>query len=317
MTNQRRKFIKQTAFAAAAVPFSNVLAASQKAPKSKPYPINFFTKPLDKYGPDFFMDTLKMAGIDGLDLTVRPKGCVLPERVENDLPKIIEMAKQKGLTVEMMVSNITKADDPLAEKVLSAAAKNGVSHYRLGYYKYDKALGVRPSVERIKSEMQALAELNKSVGIQGGYQNHAGNWFGAAMWDLAEVLQDIPKAHMSSQFDIRHAVCEGNRSWVTAMQLLAEKIGSLAIKDFTWDVSGGQSKVEKLPLDEGIVDFDVFFKNLKTFGVVAPITLHVEHALLNTEEESLPLLEQQKILVSKLKADVDFIRQKLAEHQLN
>jgi len=82
---------------------------------------------------------------------------------------------------------------------------------------------------------------------------------------------------MSSQFDIRHAVCEGNRSWVTAMQLLAEKIGSLAIKDFTWDVSGGQSKVKKLPLGEGIVDFDVFFKNLKTFGVVAPITLHVEH----------------------------------------
>lgn len=165
--------------------------------------------------------------------------------------------------------------------------------------------------------MQALTELNKSVGIQGGYQNHAGNWFGAAMWDLAEVLKDIPKAYMSSQFDIRHAVCEGNKSWVTAMQLLAEKIGSLAIKDFTWDVSGGQSKVKKLPLGEGIVDFDVFFKNLKTFGVVAPITLHVEHALLNTEEESLPLLEQQKILVSKLKADVDFIRQKLVEHQLN
>lgn len=317
MSNQRRKFIKQTALAAAAVPFSKVLAAPKKVPKSKTYPISFFTKPLDKYGPDFFMDTLKMAGIDGLDLTVRPKGCVLPERVENDLPKIVEMAKQKGLTVEMMVSNITKADDPLAAKVLSTAAKNGVSHYRLGYYKYNKSLGVRTSVEKIKSEMQALAELNKSVGIQGGYQNHAGNWFGAAMWDLAEVLKDIPKAHMSSQFDIRHAVCEGNRSWVTAMQLLAEKIGSLAIKDFTWDVSEGQSKVKKLPLGEGIVDFDLFFKNLKTFDVVAPMTLHVEHALLNTEEESLPLLEQQKILVSKLKADVDFIRQKLAEHQLN
>ena len=317
MTNQRRKFIKQTALAAAAVSFSNVIAATKSAPKLKPYPINFFTKPLDKYDSEFMMDTLKMAGIDGLDLTVRPKGCVLPERVENDLPKIIEMAKQKGLTVEMMVSKITKADDPLAEKVLPTAAKNGVGHYRLGYYKYDKVLGVRPSIEKIKSEMEALAELNKSVGIQGGYQNHAGNWFGAAMWDLAEVLQDIPKAWMSSHFDIRHAVCEGNKSWVTAMQLLAEKIGSLAIKDFTWDVSARQSKVKKLPLGEGIVNFDVFFKNLKTFGVVAPITLHVEHALLNTEEESLPLLEQQKILVSKLKADVDFIRQKLAEHQLN
>jgi sugar phosphate isomerase/epimerase len=317
MTNQRRKFIKQTALAATAVPFLDVLAASKKVPKSKPYPISFFTKPLDKYGPDFFMDTLKMAGIDGLDLTVRPKGCVPPERVKNDLPKIVEMAKQKGLTVEMMTSNITKADAPLAEKVLSTAAKNGIKHYRLGYYKYDMKLGVRSSIEKIKSEMEALAEMNGHIGIQGGYQNHAGTWFGASMWDLAEVLQDIPKAWMSSQFDIRHAVCEGNKSWIIAMQLLAEKIGSLAIKDFTWDIDGGQSKVKKLPLGEGIVDFDLFFKTIKTLGIVAPITLHMEHDLLSTEDEGLSLLQQQKILVSKIKKDVDFIREKLVKHQLN
>lgn len=317
MTNHRRKFIKQTVFATAAIPFSNVIASTKSAQKSKLYPISFFTKPLDKYGPDFLMDTLKMAGVDGLDLTVRPKGGVLPEEVEDDLPKIIEMAKQKGLTVEMMVSSITKADDPLAEKVLSTAAKNGIKHYRLGYYKYDMELGVRPSIEKIKSEMKALAEMNRRVGIQGGYQNHAGTWFGAAMWDLSEVLNDIPKEWMSSQFDIRHAVCEGNKSWITSMQLLAEKIGSLAIKDFTWDMSRGQSKVKNLPLGEGIVDFDLFFKTLKTLGIVAPITLHTEYDLLSTEEERLSPLQQQKILVSKLKKDVDFIREKLVKHKLN
>ncbi|NJB35097.1 sugar phosphate isomerase/epimerase family protein [Croceivirga sp. JEA036] len=313
----RRKFIKQTALAAAAVPFSKVFAGPKKMHKSKWYPINFFTKPLDKYDWEFTMDTLKMVGFDGLDSTVRPKGCVLPERVEHDLPKFVEMANKKGLAIEMMVSNITKADDQLAETVLSTAAQNGIKHYRLGYYKYDIGLGVRSSIEKIKDEMVALAEMNKRIGIQGGYQNHAGTWFGASMWDLAQVLDDIPKAWMSNQFDIRHAVCEGNKSWLTSMHLLAENIGSLAIKDFTWDVTGGQSKVKKLPLGEGIVDFDLYFKTLKTLGIVAPITLHVEHELLSTAEEGLSLLKQQKILVSKLKSDVDFIRQKLEEHQLN
>ncbi|MBC3756770.1 TIM barrel protein [Hyunsoonleella sp. SJ7] len=317
MKNHRRKFIKQTVLAAAAIPFSNVMAATKSGQKSKPYPISLFTKPLDKYGPDFLMDTVKMAGFDGLDPTVRPKGCVLPEAVEVDLPKIIEMAKQKGLTVEMIVSNISKADDPMAEKVLSTAAKHGITHYRLGYYKYDLKLGVRSSIEKIKSEMEALAEMNRRIGIQGGYQNHAGTWFGASMWDLAEVLHDIPKEWMSNQFDIRHAVCEGNKSWITSMHLLAEKIGSLAIKDFTWDVGRGQSKVKKLPLGEGIVDFDLYFKTLKTLGIVAPITLHAEYELLSTEEERLSPLQQQKILVSKLKKDVDFIREKLVKHQLN
>ena len=317
MINQRRRFIKQTVFTTAAIPFSKVLAAHKKVYKSNPYPISLFTKPLDKYDPDFLMDTLKMGGFDGLDPTVRPKGCVLPEQVEYDLPKIVEMANKKGLTIEMMVSNITKADDPLAEKVLSTAAKNGIKHYRLGYYKYDMELGVRSSIEKIKSEMQALTEMNRRIGIQGGYQNHAGTWFGASMWDLAEVLNDTPKEWMSNQFDIRHAVCEGNKSWITSMHLLAEKIGSLAIKDFTWDVGGGQSKVKKLPLGEGIVDFDSYFKTLKTLGIVAPITLHVEHELLSSAEKGLSLLQQQKILVSKLKTDVDFIRQKLAEYELN
>ena len=69
----------------------------------KKYPINFFTKPLDKYGHKFMIDTLKMGGVDGLDLTVRPKGSVLPERVEKDLPLVVEMAKSSGLLLEMMV----------------------------------------------------------------------------------------------------------------------------------------------------------------------------------------------------------------------
>lgn len=317
MMNHRRTFIKQTALAVAAIPFSNVIAATKSAPKSKQYPISLFTKPLDKYDPEFLMDTVKMAGFDGLDPTVRPKGLVLPEQVEYVLPKIIEIANHKGLTIEMMVSNITKADDPLAEKVLSTAAKHGITHYRLGYYKYDMKLGVRSSIEKIKSEMEALAKINRHIGIQGGYQNHAGTWFGASMWDLAEVLNDIPEAWMSNQFDIRHAVCEGNKSWITSMHLLAGKMGSLAIKDFTWDVSRGQSKVKKLPLGEGIVDFDLYFKTLKKLHIVAPITLHVEHELLSAEEERLSLLQQQKILASKLKKEVDFIREKLIKHQLN
>ena len=40
------------------------------------------------------IDTLKMGGVDGLDLTVRPKGSILPEKVAEDLPVVAEMAKK-------------------------------------------------------------------------------------------------------------------------------------------------------------------------------------------------------------------------------
>ena len=60
------------------------------------------------------IDTLKIGGVDGLDLTVRPKGSVLPEKVKKDLPFIADMAKKSGLMLEMMVSNITSDQTPHA-----------------------------------------------------------------------------------------------------------------------------------------------------------------------------------------------------------
>ncbi len=51
--------------------------------------------------------------------------------------------------------------------------------------------------------------LNKKYGIQAGYQNHSGMGVGAPLWDLRELLQDLPPQWKGSQFDIRHAVTEG------------------------------------------------------------------------------------------------------------
>ena len=112
MSNNRRNFIKKMVASSVAIPFSNFLYSSENIENRKKYPINFFTKPLDKYGYDFMIDTLKMGGVDGLDLTVRPKGSVLPENVEKDLPIIADMAKNSGLLLEMIVINITSAQTP-------------------------------------------------------------------------------------------------------------------------------------------------------------------------------------------------------------
>ena len=168
----------------------------------------------------------------------------------------------------------------------------------------------------IKEKLGLLARLNKETGIQGGYQNHSGTKVGAPMWDVWELIKDLPPEQISSQFDVRHAVTEGASSWILAMRLLHKNIGSLAIKDFTWEVSGRKAKVVSLPLGEGIVDFDLFFKTLKELNIIAPISLHVEYPLIGKEEEGLPLLQKQQVIVTKIKKDVDFIRTNLMKYQL-
>ena len=312
----RRKFVKGITLAAASIPFSGVLASEIIGKQFNKYPILFFTKPLDKYEPEFMAETLAMTGVEGFDLTVRPKGIVLPERVSDDLPKIIEMGRKYNLSSEMMVTAIKNIDEPFAKEVLTVAAKNGIKHYRLGYYNYDLKKGIVESLIDVKSQMKKLAGLNEKLGIQAGYQNHSGTRVGAPVWDVWEVIKDLPREWMSSQFDVRHAVAEGSASWILMMRLLSKNIGSLAIKDSTWDVSKGKARAVKMPLGEGIVDFELYFKTLKELNIVAPITLHVEYKLLNDDEEKKTLLQKQKIFVSKIKKDVDFIKSNLINHQL-
>jgi L-ribulose-5-phosphate 3-epimerase len=312
----RRTFIRGTAATIATLPFSGVLASGVGEVTNKKYPIAFFTKPLDHFELPFMAETLAMAGIDGFDLAVRPKGRVEPNRVSDDLHKAIETGKSFGLNTEMMVSGITGHNDEHAEEVLKAAASVGIKHYRLGYYSYDFSKGIVESLAGIREKLESLVQLNRKIGIQAGYQNHAGTRMGAPMWDVWESIKNLPKEYISCQFDIRHAVTEGSSSWILALHLLGKNIGSLAIKDFTWDVSGGRARVVNVPLGEGIVDFDLFFITIKELNIIAPMTLHIEYPFLSKEEENLPLSQRQRIIVSKIKQDVDFIRANLNKQKL-
>ena len=299
-----------------AIPFPNLLLSNENIEAEKKYPINFFTKPLDKYGNDFMIDTLKMGGVDGLDLTVRPKGFILPEKVAEDLPVVAEMAKNNGLLLEMMVSNITSDETPYAKNVLKIAAQQGIKHYRMGYFRYNDDEKAKETIAHAQTQIQSLIEINAQYGIQGGYQNHTGNYFGAPLWDLIGVLEKVASPWISSQFDIYHAYSEGYRSWEVGMEIMASKIGSLAIKDFTWEINNGQAKIKKVPLGQGVVDLDGFFKNIKNMNIKAPITLHIEYPLLEKYEENLSLIKKQKIIVGKIQNDVQFITSKLHQYQL-
>lgn len=65
---------------------------------------------------------IKSLGFDGVDLTVGPKGHVLPKRVGIDLPAAVTAILDQGLSVPIISSAITRADEPGAEATLAAAS---------------------------------------------------------------------------------------------------------------------------------------------------------------------------------------------------
>lgn len=308
MKLSRRSFIKTGAVAGAFIPLSTALSTENQDNNWKPLKIYFFTKFLDKYDSKFIAETLAMSGVDGFDLTVRPGGKVEPEKVTEDLPRFVEIGKEYNLETGLMVTGITNAEDNLTRKVLQTASMMGIKHYRLGYFKYDYSVGVMNTLNAIKNQLRSLSDMNRQFNIQAGYQNHAGTYVGAPVWDWWEVTKDYSVSTISTQFDIRHAVAEGSASWIIALNLLSKNIGSFALKDFTWQVENRKARAINVPLGEGIVDFKQFFKTIKELNINVPVSLHIEYPLLDKNEENYSLIEQQKIIVRKIKKDVQFIK---------
>jgi len=316
MKQNRRNFINTLAAAGAAVPFISHLEPELLPVGQEKFPLRLFSKPLDNYDFGFICECTARSGIGGLDLTVRPGGKVEPAQVEEKLPSLVADAKKFNLAVDMMVSGIVSVADPLTEKVLKTASPLGIKYYRLGYYEFDYKAGIWESLQKHKASLKEVAALNKKYSIHGGYQNHAGSRVGGPVWDLYELLRDFPPEFTGCQYDVRHAMVEGANAWILGLRLIAPWIKTLAIKDFTWIATGGKPRAVTVPMGEGMVNWDLFFKTIKELNISGPLTMHVEYPLLEKTEQQLPLIQQQDIIVKKLKKDVDFINSFLSKYEL-
>ena len=218
------------------------------------------------------------SGFRAVDLTVRPGGHVLPERVEEDLPRAVETLRKSGLTVPLITTAITDAGDPLTRRVLTTAKKLGVSHYRMGYWTFPPNTDPLKALREMKPRAAALAALNREIGIRGGYQNHVGTRVGGSVWDLGVLLEGIEPDGLGVQYDIRHAVAEGGESWPIALRLIAPHIDTVALKDFIWAKrADGRWEPRSVPLGEGMVSFDAYLRPLLARGPLPPATMHFEY----------------------------------------
>ena len=270
----RREFVKTGAATSVALPFV------QPGFAANGFSFHCFSKHLQWLDYAETAEVLKAAGYDGVDLTVRPRGHVLPERVQEDLPKAVEAIEAAGLQVPMIVTSITRVDEPNARKTLEIAAQLGVKVYRMGYLSYHKELSIEQSLMQLRPQVQELADFNRTLGIMGAYQNHSGTRVGGPVWDLHFLLDGISKDHLGIQYDIKHAVAEGGHSWSLGLKLVAEHINCLALKDFLWHQrEDGTWRDDPVPMGTGMVDYNAFFKWIKQLGIVCPITMHLEYEM--------------------------------------
>src|SRR5690349_20952079 len=113
----RRQFLKSsTALAAlaAASPFVLRSETEKTLPKAATHKFCAFEKPLQFLSYDELAELMSQLGFDGIEAAVRPGGHVLPEKVEDDLPRMIEALKKRGLEMTVLTSGINGVDSPHA-----------------------------------------------------------------------------------------------------------------------------------------------------------------------------------------------------------
>jgi sugar phosphate isomerase/epimerase len=325
MKTNRREFIIKSMGITSGIPlilhpdqtlkFPGDYRINQSSP-AEAIPISVFSKHLQwlNYA-DMGLVAAEM-GFDGIDLTVRTGGHVLPERVADDLPKAVEAVRKAGLNVFMITTGIKSAEDPLTESILKTASAMGVRHYRMGYYNYEETKSIEENLVAFQKQLEALATLNKKYKIYGEYQNHSGAYFGASIWDLYTVLTRIQSPWIGSQYDIRHATVEGANTWPIGLKLIKPYIKSIDIKDFVWTRQDGKWVADNVPLGEGLVDLKKYLGLLKHHGVRVPVSQHFEYPLGGAEHGHSSLTITKEACIAAMKKDLTTLKDLIKESGL-
>ncbi len=303
----RRHFVKKIGALGLLAPFTGIVFG-QLAQIDKPLEVHIFSKHLHFLDYHEAAETAAEIGFKGLDLTVRPKGHVLPENVIKDLPSAVGAIKKAGLKCEMITTAVSDVENQLDADVIKVAAGEGVKFYRSNWFEYKKDLSLEESLDFYKERVRQLSEFNKEHNIVGCYQNHSGIKIGASVWEVRKILETADTDFFGAQYDIRHAVVEGGRSWPNGIKLLKKHIKTVALKDFKWGKVNGQWKIVNVPIGEGMIDFKNYFKMLKSYSLKPPVSLHLEYPLGGADKGRRELTVDKKVVFDAMKKDLSLIQ---------
>lgn len=247
------------------------LAAIPLIAETKRPMLCMFSKHFPELTYDELGKTCRDLGFAGIDLTVRPKGHVLPENVVEHLPRAVDALRKAGLEVPMITTDITSATG--AAPILKTAAALGISYFKPGYWRYN-SVDPLTRIKQVAADIRGLAALAAEYKIAMGLHNHSGTYVGEAVWDTWEMIRDLDPRWTGFYYDPGHAAIEGGLGGHEISQrLVSSRLKMVAIKDFYWN----KAVPVWCPLGEGVVNWKQVFGDLKKSGYEGPLSLHLEY----------------------------------------
>lgn len=281
----RRDFLAQSAAAAASAAafssLSNVHAAespASKTPKVAAFTESFQDRPIPEVCRMF-----KSIGLDGLDLTVRPGGHIPPERAPAELPEAVKAAREAGVEISFLTTNITDANNE-AERLLAVTGEHGITRIKLGYFRYGQFGTLRKQLDEIRAKIGRVAKLAAKHKVLPCVHIHSGDTIPSHGTQLYELIRDFRPNEVGAYVDPMHMALEGGGDgWRQGLDLVAPWAALCSLKNFAWEPAPrdakGQAKwrVRKVPLADGFAPLPEFLAALRSTGFNGIYSLHSEY----------------------------------------
>ena len=272
------------------------------------------SKPLENLSYPELADTVADLGMDGVDLTVRAPGHVLPERVKTDLPRAAQAVRSRGLEVGWLTTAIDSAASPHAEDILATASDLGIEQVKLGYFRYAGFGAMRSQIAEAREQLRGIETLCQKHGIQAGVHAHDGPALSATTHVVSLLLEGFDPAALCYYPDLGHIGIEGSLGgWIHGLDLLSDRIAMLALENLAQYQEADPETREirwrpkVVPFDQGFIPFPEAFRYLKQIGYAGYASFQAEYRGANSFKDM-----NQAELLAQVKQDLQYTKQ-LAE----
>lgn len=255
----------------------------------------------------------KKAGFDGLDLTLRPGGHVLPQNAGPGLAAAHEVADAEGFAIPMVSTGVNAPDAPFAEDII-AAAHYRIPAFKMGYWRYEPFGTLAKQFDEARRKLEGVVALAHRYHIKPCVHVHSGPILSNTPL-IYLLLKDYSPNDVGAYLDTMHMSLEGGRSgWEMTLDLVAPWVALVAVKNYIVqpaprDEHGQQRYHYKVaPLADGLAPLPQFFQRLKQIGYDGVVSLSSEYRGGDTWR---PLKTPE--LIEQSAADLKHLRQIVAK----
>ncbi len=246
-------------------------------------PLAVFTKSFQDWSLEEVCRRFRSLGVDGLDLTVRPGGHIHPKDAPELVPQAVLVAHHHHLRVLMLTTSITQADRQ-AQKLLEVAAQEGITHIKLGYYRYIGLGHLKRHMDQVRRHLERIVKMARPLGVLPCVHIHSGPYIPSHGTMLYELIKDFSPQELGAYVDMLHMVLEGGGAgWRQGLELLGPWIALVGVKNFRWEPGRrdrwGQLRwhTRNCPLADGVSPIPDFVATLKRLGFQGIYSLHSEY----------------------------------------